>query len=97
MSRCAAFGPHAEPRIRYRRPVDRAVKDPKQSPWVAAGMLGSVGMTLVVATLLGGMLGYWLDGRLVTTPWLTLIGAILGIVSGFVEMFRIINRYSNTD
>jgi F0F1-type ATP synthase assembly protein I len=60
-------------------------------------MLGSVGMTLVVATLLGGALGYWLDGRLGTTPWLTLSGVILGIISGFVELFRVVNRYSNTD
>ncbi|MCM2267193.1 MAG: AtpZ/AtpI family protein [Elusimicrobiales bacterium] len=51
-----------------------------------------IGLELAGAVLLGLWLGYWLDGRLGTRPWLTLAGALLGLVGGFYrvakELFR---------
>lgn len=33
-------------------------------------------------------LGYWLDGRLHTLPLLTILGAALGGVGGFLNLYR---------
>jgi hypothetical protein len=55
----------------------------KASPYMAAST------SLVVAV--GGLawLGHWADGKLSNeTPWLTLLGALLGMVGGFIGFFR---------
>lgn len=52
------------------------------------GALSSAGLTLVVATVLGLGGGYALDRWLGSAPWFTLIGLLLGIASGFVNLFR---------
>ena len=60
------------------------------SPWRGFGVVGSAGITLVVATAGGAVLGYFLDRWLESSPWLTLIGLGLGIVVGFRELVRTI-------
>jgi len=47
-----------------------------------------VGINLVVATFVGLAIGYFLDKLLGTGPWLLIIFLLLGIVAGFVELFR---------
>lgn len=51
-----------------------------------------MGLNLVVSTFIGLAIGYWLDGLFATRPWLTLIFLVLGIVSGFREIFRMIQK-----
>lgn len=58
------------------------------SAWKALAELSSVGMALVLATVIGLAGGYFLDGWLGTSPWLTLLGLGLGIAAGFVNLFR---------
>ena len=60
------------------------------SPWRGLGVVASAGITLVVATAGGAILGYFLDRWLGSSPWLTLIGLGLGIVAGFRELVRTI-------
>jgi len=65
--------------------------DPSQSDrrWIRQlGTLSGVGLTLVISTVLGLWGGYVLDRWLGSAPWLTLVGLLLGIVSGFVNLFR---------
>jgi ATP synthase protein I len=50
--------------------------------------LSTVGVTLVVATAIGLAMGYGLDRWLGTSPWLTLIFTLFGIVAGFLNLFR---------
>jgi len=60
------------------------------SAWRSLGVLTSAGVTLVVATAGGAILGYFLDRWLGSSPWLTLIGLGLGVVAGFRELVRTI-------
>lgn len=60
------------------------------SPWRGLGVVAGAGITLVVATAGGAILGYFLDRWLGSSPWLTLIGLGLGIVAGFRELVRTI-------
>ena len=49
---------------------------------------------MVASTLIGLAMGYYLDLWLGTTPWLTLIFLLLGIVSGFRNIFILTARES---
>ena len=64
----------------------------EQNAWKALGQLSTIGLTLVVATVLGLAGGYYLDRWLHTSPWLTLIGLLFGIAAGFVNLFRSVNK-----
>jgi ATP synthase protein I len=70
----------AEPSRTDRRPDRRWIRQ--------VGVLSGVGLTLVISTVLGLWGGYALDGWLGTKPWLMLVGLLLGIASGFVNLFR---------
>jgi ATP synthase protein I len=63
-----------------------------QGAWKALGELSSVGLALVVATVIGLVGGYYADRLLGTSPWLLLLGLALGIAAGFVNLFRSVNR-----
>jgi F0F1-type ATP synthase assembly protein I len=56
--------------------------------WKALAGLSTIGMTMVLATVIGLAGGYVLDGWLGTKPWLTLVGLGFGIAAGFVSFFR---------
>jgi ATP synthase protein I len=56
--------------------------------WKALAELSTIGMTMVLATVIGLAGGYFLDRWLGTKPWLTLIGLGFGIAAGFVSFFR---------
>jgi ATP synthase protein I len=62
------------------------------SAWKALGELSTIGLALVIATVIGLAGGYYLDRWLGTSPWLTLIGLMLGIAAGFVNLFRAVKR-----
>ncbi len=47
---------------------------------------------MVAATFIGLAMGYYLDRWLGTSPWLTLIFLLLGIVSGFRNIFILTSR-----
>ncbi len=47
---------------------------------------------MVAATFIGLAIGYYLDRWLGTTPWLTLAFLVLGIVSGFRNIFILTTR-----
>lgn len=48
----------------------------------------SFGFTLLAAMFLGFWGGGWLDRRLGTGPWLSLLGLLLGVVAAFRILFR---------
>jgi ATP synthase protein I len=52
----------------------------------------SVGLHLVLSTFVGLAIGYWLDKVFNTSPWLTIIFLLLGIISGFRELFKMARK-----
>lgn len=53
------------------------------------GQLSTVGLSFVMAIVLGFGGGYLLDGWLGTSPWLTFIGFFVGIAAGVVNVYRV--------
>lgn len=49
---------------------------------------GVIGLHLVSGPLVGFAMGYALDRWLGTTPWCGLAGLLLGIVAGFLNVWR---------
>ena len=64
----------------------------EQNAWKALVELSVVGIALVMCTVIGLAGGYYLDRWLGTSPWLTLIGLVVGIAAGFVNLIRSVNR-----
>lgn len=64
----------------------------EKGAWKALGELSSIGITLVLATVIGLVGGYYADRWLGTKPWLTLLGLGFGIAAGFVNLFRSVKR-----
>ena len=52
------------------------------------GRYTGFGLTWALSVLLFLWIGYWLDGRLGTLPWLTIAGAFLGAAGGFVSLYK---------
>lgn len=60
------------------------------------GVLSTVGLTLVFATVIGLYLGIKLDAWLGTSPWFTAIFLFLGIAAGFRNLFVYSKRSQET-
>ncbi|MCA9314511.1 MAG: AtpZ/AtpI family protein [Planctomycetes bacterium] len=60
----------------------------------ADGSIGSamswatVGIELAATVFLFGLLGWWLDGRFGTTPWLLVVLAMLGVTAALIRIIR---------
>jgi len=65
------------------------VKDRKS--WAVAASLGT---TLVVAAAIGFAAGYYLDGWLHTSPYMTLAGFFIGVIAGFWSLIKEIRRHN---
>lgn len=57
-------------------------RNPAPGVWVGLGMMGLIGWSVFVPTLLGAALGIWLDGRYPGTHSWTLALLLAGLVIG---------------
>lgn len=59
---------------------------------INAGLGGSefagMGVQFALAILVFAFAGVWLDGRLGSSPWFTIIGVFVGAAGGFYSMYR---------
>ena len=55
--------------------------------------LSSMGFSMVLAIIIGLAIGIFLDRRLGTHPWFTIIFLVLGVVAGFRNIFHIFFKY----
>jgi len=52
------------------------------------GALSTVGMSFVLAIVLGVAAGYYIDNHFGTKPWGFLIGFVFGLVAGVLNVVR---------
>ena len=52
----------------------------------------SLGLSVSLSIFIGLFLGVWLDKKFGTIPYLTLIGLGMGIVAGFRNLIRAMNK-----
>lgn len=60
--------------------------------WRLIGELGTVGLSFVLALVMGFGVGYWLDARLQTKPWLTFLGFFVGLAAGVLNVYRVMSK-----
>jgi F0F1-type ATP synthase assembly protein I len=60
--------------------------------WKGFGSYGTVGLEVVLSVLVGFFGGYWLDGKLDTRPWLTLLGFAYGVAAAARALYRAARR-----
>ena len=51
------------------------------------GRLSAAGIEVAISTVIGLLGGRWLDEKLGTAPYLTVIGLLLGTVAGFRSVY----------
>ncbi|HEY3619608.1 MAG TPA: AtpZ/AtpI family protein [Candidatus Sulfotelmatobacter sp.] len=71
-------------------PEDR---DPnqKKNPWVQVGRYSQLALMLPAGTVVGWLLGSALD-RWLHTTWISVVGLLLGIAAGMIELIRTVLR-----
>lgn len=57
----------------------------------------SIGLILPSSIVVGLFFGYLLDKWLGTRPWMLLIFLALGVVSGFLSLFRAVRKYGKDE
>lgn len=65
-----------------------------KSIWVIAGEYSSLAMILPASVFVGYLIGYLLDKQF-GTAYLYLVFMILGIISGFVQIFRFLKKHED--
>jgi len=61
----------------------------------------TVGLNLVISTIIGGLIGYGLDYAMdkwfgiKTSPWLLFIFTIVGIIAGFKDLIMLAKKSDN--
>ncbi len=60
----------------------KARRNPTQGVWFGLGMMGLIGWSVTIPTLLGAALGIWLDGRYPSRHSWTLALLIVGLAVG---------------
>lgn len=60
----------------------------EQTLWRQLMNLAAAGMQMTATIGASALLGWWLDKRFATTPWLLLVFVLVGIVGGFMAFMR---------
>ena len=71
--------------------ADEKQPDQKESLWVQIGRYSQLAFALPAATVVGWIIGALLD-RWLHTSFLYLVGLLLGIAAGFIELVRTVSR-----
>lgn len=64
------------------------MKNDRKQLLQALSLVSTLGFMLVIYISVGLFLGYWLDQWIGCSPWGILIGAFLGVVSGFRAIYK---------
>jgi ATP synthase protein I len=72
---------------------DRKPREPSSETAQSIGALSTVGLSFVLAIVLGSWFGYLLDKWFGTGPWFFLLFFVLGMVAGIVNVYRTANKF----
>lgn len=62
-----------------------------------AVLFSEIGLSLLVTTLVGVLVGHWIDEQLkLTIPVFVIVGFLLGAGSGTVMIYRLVSRFLET-
>ena len=64
--------------------------------WAYAALFSEIGISLLVTTLAGVLVGRWADGQLGTLPIFVIVGFLVGAGSGTVMIYRLVTRFLET-
>jgi ATP synthase protein I len=62
----------------------------------AFARIGAVGIELALSTIVGFLGGQWLDQKFATDPYLSVVGLIVGVVAGFLSLYRALKAAQQT-
>ena len=82
---CEQVGNKAKRKLKARR-------NPSQSVWFGLGMMGLIGWSVVVPTLLGAALGIWLDKHYVGGRSWTLALLAAGLAAGCINAWHWVDK-----
>ena len=64
--------------------------------WAYAALFSEIGISLLVTTLVGVLVGRWADEQLGTLPLFVIVGFLVGAGSGTVMIYRLVSRFLKT-
>ena len=64
--------------------------------WAYAALFSEIGISLLVTTLIGVLVGHWVDEQLGTLPVFVIVGFLIGAGSGTVMIYRLVSRFLKT-
>jgi F0F1-type ATP synthase assembly protein I len=64
--------------------------------WAYAALFSEIGISLLVTTLIGVLVGRWADGQLGTLPVFVIVGFLVGAGAGTVMIYRLVTRFLKT-
>ena len=70
----------------------KAKRNSKQGVWFGLGMMGLIGWSVAVPTLLGAALGVWLDNRNAGSHSWTLMLLVIGLVIGCLNAWYWVDK-----
>lgn len=68
------------------------MKEENKSLLKTIAELSTLGLTMVFATFIGLAIGLYLDSKLNTSPWLTILFLLIGIAAGFYKVIQVVIR-----
>jgi ATP synthase protein I len=77
---------------RRRERHEEYVSDGDSSFWQSVGMMGTIGWSVSIPTALGVFLGRWLDGRLDSAHVFMVFFMLVGLITGCVTAWRMIEE-----
>ena len=73
--------------MRINKTNSNSTPKPGFSPFKYMGMAGKIAFGLMVPIIAACFIGIYLDKRLNTTPWMTIVLLLLGLVAGFGGLY----------
>lgn len=70
----------------------RARKEGDRSVWFGLGMFGLVGWSVAIPTVVGALIGIWIDKKFPSQHSWTIMGIVIGVLIGCFNAWRWMNK-----